>query len=295
MIEFKEVTLQDREWMNQCFKEADLKGCEYCFAGCFIWRNAYNTKVAFVDGFCCMISGKESAPIYTFPAGKGDLKAVIQTLWEDAKSRNVTFTIRALTEEQAKFINETFDDAFEITTNRGESDYIYTVEKLSNLSGKKLHGKRNHIARFKDNPNWSYEPITSENIEDCLIMNEKWRQKYNSGEEDGLDKELRAVKEAFEHFSELKLQGGLIRREGEVVAYSIGEPLSSDTFVVHIEKAFADIQGAYPIMNQQFVLNNCQDFTYVNREEDMGDEGLRKAKLSYYPDILLDKFTARAK
>jgi len=84
---------------------------------------------------------------------------------------------------------------------------------------------------------------------------------------------------------ELKLTGGLIRVEGRVIAFAIGEPLNPDTFVVHIEKAFADIQGAYPIINQQFAANAAKDYLYVNREEDTGSEGLRKAKLSYRPDF----------
>ena len=99
-----------------------------------------------------------------------------------------------------------------------------------------------------------------------------------------------------DHFFDEGLKGGLIcTKEEGIVAYSIGAPLSSDTFIVHIEKAFAEVQGAYPIINQEFVRHNCMDYKYVNREDDVGDEGLRKAKLSYKPAILLEKYTATLK
>ncbi len=107
-----------------------------------------------------------------------------------------------------------------------------------------------------------------------------------------MQEEYDVVKEALMCFEELGLTGGLLRKDGEVIAFTLGEPLSDDTFVVHFEKAFPEIQGAYTMINQQFVLAECQNYKYINREEDTGDEGLRKAKLSYHPVILLSKYTA---
>ena len=125
-------------------------------------------------------------------------------------------------------------------------------------------------------------------------MNLKWCALYGCSDDEGLKKERCAVENAFAHFEAEGLLGGLLREEtgGPVIAYTMGRPLNSDTFIVHIEKAFHDIQGAYPLINQQFVEHNCQGFTYVNREDDTGAEGLRKAKLSYRPAILLDKYYA---
>ena len=203
------------------------------------------------------------------------------------------FILRSMVKEQVDLLEELFPNRFEITTNRDETEYIYTVEKLSKLSGKKLHGKRNHIARFKDNANWSYEDISDDNFKECLEMNDEWCKLYDCIDDPSLNHELCAVKEAFGNYNELGLVGGLLRREGKVIAYTIGSRINEDTFNIHIEKAFANIQGAYPMINQQFVQHNCQEYVYVNREEDLGDEGLRKAKMSYYPDVLLDKYTAR--
>lgn len=295
MIKFQEIDLKDREWIDACLKEADLRGCEYSFANNFIWRRVYGPQVALVEGFYCTRNGKGEEKAYSYPAGKGDIKPVIEALVQDAKDRGEVFILRGIPEDKAEELEELFPGKFDIKTDRGDSDYIYSVEKMASLAGKKLHGKRNHIARFKDNPNWIFEEITKENIEEVFEMNLKWCKLYEHLQDESLEHELCAVEEAFAHFEELGLKGGCIRRDGEIVAYSIGEPLNSDTFVIHIEKAFPDIQGAYPMINQQFVQHFCMDYAYVNREEDLGDEGLRRAKLSYYPEIIYDKYTATLK
>lgn len=291
MINFKKVELQDKVWVDTCLKSADYKGCEYSFTNNFIWRNVYNPMIAEVYGNFCAISGEEQIT-YTYPAGKDKIKETVVALMEDAKERGIRFYLKGITAEQVNDLEQWFPDTFSFTLKREDSDYIYTTEKLTNLAGKKMKGKRNHIARFKDCEDWGYFTITKETLEECLEMSVKWCKLHGCGKDKELKKEFCAVEQAFLHFEELGLQGGFIRRKGEIVAYTMGEPLSSDTFVVHIEKAFPEIQGAYPIINQQFVAHNCQNFKYVNREEDVGDEGLRKAKLSYYPDILLDKYEA---
>lgn len=295
MLNFKKIELEDKEWIDECLKQADYRGCEYSFGCNYIWRNIYHIMGCKVNGFYCTFAGEEGSKYYNYPAGSGDMKEVISLLMEDAKERNIPFVLRGMTKEQVSTLEELFPDTFDFELKRDESDYIYAVDKMTSLAGKKLHGKRNHIARFKDCKDWEYVQINEDNIHECIEMNKKWCSHYDCHTKPGLKEEMCAVDQAIIHFKELGFVGGFIRREGEVVAYSIGEPLSSDTFVVHIEKAFHDIQGAYPIINQQFIEHNCQDFTYVNREEDTGNEGLRKAKLSYYPEIILDKYKATLK
>ena len=292
MINFKDIELSDKQWIDECMSKSDFQGCEYVFTSVYIWRNIYHTQVAKVDEMCCFRTGYGNHYRYTFPTGDGDTKKAIEEMMLDAKERGYQFILRGITENQIPMMEEWFPNKFQFELLRDESDYIYTVEKLSKLAGKKLHGKRNHIRRFQDFGNWEYQPITADNIEECEKMNKEWVEKYLTEGDTSLLEESKAVKEAFRYFDELGLEGGLLKREGKVVAYTIAEPLNSNTYVIHIEKAFHDIQGAYPMINQQFVLHNCQDYEYVNREEDTGDEGLRKAKLSYYPDILLDKFNA---
>ncbi len=197
--------------------------------------------------------------------------------------------MHSLLEEKRVELEDLFPGKFIIEEDRDLADYIYKSEDLINLSGKKYHGKRNHIKRFKDN-NWSFETLTDENMEDCLEMNRQWCVLNDCGMDESKKAEFCAVKQSFKYYKELGFFGGLLRVDGRVIAYTMAERLNSNTVNVHIEKAFSDIQGAYPAINHEFVFNMASEYEYVNREEDLGIEGLRKAKLSYNPAILLSKY-----
>ena len=179
---------------------------------------------------------------------------------------------------------------FQVEYDRDEADYVYEREKLATLAGKKLHGKRNHINKFKSlYEDWTYESLNDENVEDCFQMALKWRNQNGCDEDHEKNAEMCVTLNSLRLYKELGMVGGIIRVAGKIVAFCIGEPVSEDTFVVHIEKAFPEIEGAYPMINQQFVLHECMEYQYVNREEDTGAEGLRKAKLSYRPVFLVEK------
>lgn len=288
MINFKNIELSDRAWINEQLKKSDFQSCDYSFANNFIWQKPYGVRFADINGFYCL----RNSYSYTYPAGDGDIKPVIEELISDSAERGDRFILRGITTESKTELERIFPDKFDFSLNRADSDYIYSAEKLVTLSGRKLHGKRNHIARFKERFDWVYEDIDTDNMDECRDMCRQWYKIYSPEKDESINEEAMAVKAAFDNYSVLGLKGGLIRADGKVIAFTVGEPLNSDTFVMHIEKAFADIQGAYPIINQQFAEHNFDGFTYVNREEDMGDEGLRKAKTSYYPEIILDKYTA---
>ena len=179
---------------------------------------------------------------------------------------------------------------FRIEWMRDNADYIYERERLVSLAGKKLHGKRNHIKRFQDqNPGWSYESLRDDNIEACIDMAREWCRRNCCIEDDEKEEEFHLVIKALKNYKALHMKGGLLRNETGVIAFTLGSPISPDTFDVCFEKAFSEIQGAYPMINRQFAVHELQEYRYVNREEDLGVPGLRKAKLSYYPDILLEK------
>ncbi len=181
---------------------------------------------------------------------------------------------------------------------RANYDYIYTSEKLINLSGKKLQSKRNHINRFKaQQTDWKYISITENPAEAvrCKKMLQKWYDINKESSDESLEDDFKATSLFLDNFEAMKLKVGAIEVNGEIIAFSMGAHLNEDTFIVHVEKAFADIQGAYPLINQQFVLNEASEYTYINREEDMGLPSLRKAKLSYRPDILLEKYIVKEK
>ena len=292
-IPFHKVTLEDKEWINKRLAESDYNGCEYTFSNIFLWGTELEFEVANYKDFLLIQAVLDQQTTYYFPAGSGDLSSVLGDLALYSRQRGEPLVFGNVTKEHKAQIEKVWPGAFEYREVRDASDYIYSREKMVHLRGKKLHGKRNHINRFKDNPNWSFEFINDENITECYGMSIAWSLENFGG--NSPDSDFCAVQKAFDYFKELDLIGGLIRREGQVVAFTMGAPLNSNTFLTHIEKAYHEIQGAYPIMTQQFALHLPERFEYINREEDLGNEGLRKSKLSYYPEILLSKSIATLK
>ena len=297
MLNFRELTLEDKDWINGILRDCHFMSCEYCFGNHFIWKNAYKEMVARIGNFYTLMlhdDEGERGTSFLYPAGQGDRKPVISALLEYCEAEGIPFRLHSVPEEALPELESMFPGQFEFSNNRDYADYIYSVEDLTNLAGKKYHGKRNHLARFREN-DWSFEPITDKNFDDCLRMNREWCRLNDCGRDAGLREEQCAVRKSFEYFRELNFFGGLLRVDGRVIAYTLAERLNSDTVVVHMEKAFSDIQGAYVAINHEFVANMCQDYTYVNREEDLGVEGLRSAKLSWKPAILLPKYSVRLK
>lgn len=291
-MEFKDITLADKEWLSARFREDNKKACEFCFANTYLWKKVYPLKVADTCGCAILKYVFEDDIYYAFPAGAGDKKKALSKIMLYEQTEGNRVKISGILEDEKEMVLNWYPGRFIIEPDRDRSDYIYNAKDLMLLAGRKYHSKRNHIARFKDNSLWDYEKLSASNTEECIQMNHIWKKKRVDKWDDLMQEEYDVVKEALLHFEELGLTGGVLRRDGQVIAFTLGEPLSDDTFVVHFEKAFPEIQGAYPMINQQFVLAECQNYQYVNREEDTGDEGLRKAKLSYHPVILLDKYTA---
>lgn len=292
MIDWKPITLTDKNWMEPLIKSSDFRGCEYSFGTIFLWRNIFKTKTArFKDRLLVRIE-KEEGFSYLFPPGTGDLKEALEVLENDSELNDVPFFMHSVNEQARAVLEAISPGRYLFTPVRDSFDYIYNAENLANLKGKKLHGKRNHINRFLADfeGRWNYESINKQNISECIDMNKVWSIKNNCNLDKSKSLEQLAVKEAFENYFELELLGGLLRVDGRVIAFSIGQPLNSDTLLVHIEKAFSEYRGAYPMINRQFVLANATGFSYVNREDDAGSEGLRKSKLSYYPAFWETKY-----
>lgn len=235
---------------------------------------------------------------FAFPTGEEeDIKKVLPVLKAYCEERGYPFTMYNVTPENYEKLEEWFPGEYEIEYDRDLADYVYEMEKLATLSGKKLHGKRNHINKFKAmyENRWSYEKMTKDNLEECFQMALKWRNDNGCNDDEEKNAEMCVTLNSLRLFEELELTGGVLRLDGEIIAFTMGEPVSEDTFVVHIEKAYADVQGAYPMINQQFVSNECGEYQYINREEDTGAEGLRKAKLSYRPVFLVEKGVVKEK
>ncbi len=293
MLEFKKPEITDKQWVNDCLVHANSMNCEYTFGNLFIWSSAYSTEICRYKDFLICRWGKDDDINYSLPLGEGDFTDAVSAIIDYAKSNGETPVIYGITEGYLGLMQEAFTGKFTYKYDDGNNDYIYSTEKMASLSGKKYHGKRNHITNFKkNNPDWSFEKISKDNIDECLSLHSKWIENKDPDDED-YSLEFEAVKKAFEYFDELDMVGGLIRVNGEVIAYTLGEPqMNGHCFVSHFEKAPADMIGAYPIINQEFTKNCLMQYEYVNREEDLGIEGLRKAKQSYHPEIWLEKCTA---
>jgi hypothetical protein len=287
IAEFKEVELTDKQWAKELLSYSGYRGCEYTFGNNFMWQCVFYTKIARYKDFYLIKSGSGG---YFFPAGRGDFREAVEYLRGDAKRNNENLKFVTMNKASMQWLCECYPGEFEFSSDRSFYDYIYNFSDLAGLKGKKYHSKRNFINRFREN-NWCYEPLTTQNINECAEMNERWVNEYELADK-GLMRESCVVNRGLEYFAELDFAGGLLRVDGEVAAFTFGEAVTRDTFVVHAEKALGRYQGAYPAINNEFVNRACCGFDFINREEDMGLENLRKAKLSYRPAFLEEKFKA---
>lgn len=289
-ITFKRPELEDKEIISSYFKKAPSRSCERTFANVYLWSRQYHVKYAIIED-ALIFMDDEYELAYAYPAGEPEaVKKAIDWLMNYSKEQGAPFQMYNVTPENFEQLESFYPGRFTVEYDRDEADYVYECEKLATLAGKKLHGKRNHINKFKNTyEDWSYERLSDDNVEECFQMALKWRNLNGCEEDKGKHAEICVTLNALRLWKELDLVGGILRVQGEIVAFCIGEENSEDTFVVHIEKAYADVEGAYPMINQQFVQHECMNYTYINREEDTGAEGLRKAKLSYRPVFLVEK------
>lgn len=218
--------------------------------------------------------------------------AVVRQMRDDAIILGHPFLMLGVCSYMTKILEETFPDTFYIKPDRDHFDYIYTREKLATLSGKKLQGKRNHCNKFRKSfPNYEYRPLTKDMIPECIAVEESWRAvtKEDTDESEELSEELRSMTRVFDLWDEIGALGGTIWVDGKLIAFTFGCPITNTVFDVCVEKADTAYEGAFSIINQEFAQHLPEQYEYMNREEDLGIEGLRYAKLSYKPDILLEK------
>lgn len=294
MLEFKKPEINDKEWVNKCLKHANSMNCEYSFGTVLIWATAYRTQICHYKDFFICRWGKDDDISYSLPIGEGDFTDAINQIIDDARKLGAKPKIYGVTQIYLELLQEAFTGKFDYINDDAYADYIYKVDKMASLSGKKYHSKRNHISNFKkNNLNWKFEKLTKENFSECIDFHTKWISSKDTGDDEDYSFEFESVLTSYEYFDELDFVGGLIRVDDEIVAFTLGEAqMNGKCFVTHFEKAPADLQGAYAIINQEFTRNCLMNYEYVNREEDLGIEGLRKAKQSYNPEILLSKSIA---
>ncbi len=296
MLDFQTVTPADRDKLETIFYPLSDPGCECTFANLYLWGPQ---KAAVEDGFVYILTKHAGADSYFLPVGQGDLRAAVKRLAQDAKKRGVPLSMYAVTDHTRTLLEEAFPDTFCFYEVRSGFDYIYDINRLAELKGKKLQAKRNHIHRFEDAcPDAKVLQIDSALLPRCREMTEKWYQKHAEqfcGDSFGAEKS--ALSRLFANWDALGFEGLAVESDGELIALTMGNRIREDVFDVNFEKAFTDVPGAYAFINRTFATylrDKYPELKYLNREDDMGVEGLRKAKLSYYPDQLLKKYAAVA-
>jgi len=290
MLEFRDISISDKEKVNNALQKSDFRGCEYSFANNMAWKRLSDSKITFFKDFyiSCAFNTDDNIPIFTFPAGKGDYKELFIEMRKFAENSGYPLKVSGVTDSELTFLSEMFPQQFESIYDRDGSDYIYNSSDLISLSGKKYHSKRNHLARFHE-IDYLFSPISESDFDDCITF---CTAEYNSKTTENSHSfiaEQYAINTYFSYFRELGLKGGIIRISGETAAVTIGEQLNSDTFCVHIEKANTNYNGIYAGINNCFAKEFASKYKYINREEDLGIEGLRKSKLSYHPAFILNK------
>ena len=295
MIEMEYITLDKKELIKDYLSQRCTQNSEFTFTNLFMWRKSYDIRYAIINNSLCLMPKHSSGPrSATFPiGGTAYIKETVEELIDYFVKRDEEPLIRLYDDKSVQQLNELFPNKFIITEDINAYDYVYNVKDLINLSGKKYHGKKNHINKFKSLYNYEYSTMTPSDKEECLNLFDKWYEskKYEIA---GVSEEREAVAEFLDNWKELDIVGGCIRVDGKMVAFSFGEPLCGckNTVVIHLEHADTNYQGIYPMINQQFLEHEWSEFEYVNREEDMGLEGLRKAKQSYRPVFMVKKYVA---
>ena len=295
MFSFKLIKLEDKNLLQPILSNIPYQLCNFTFTNMIIWGATYSPAYCMIDGMLCIISQPEEKKYFNFPLGNTDEKQVIDKLMEYAKSIDIPFTMINITEEMKAKLEAFYPDKFRFSFSEDYSDYLYNTEDLLSLQGKKYQPKRNHINKFKRlYPDYKYNSMTKNDIEECFEMHKQWAKDHCEHNQlnETLANETCATRKTLFLFEQLDLKGGVLRVDSKVVAFTLGQPINSNTFDVCIEKAFPKYEGAYPMINQSFLQEQVSRYQFINREEDLGEEGLRKAKLSYYPVRQVRKYSA---
>ena len=291
MIEFRKLTPEDRERYDRLLFESGERGCEFTFANLYLWGRQ---RIAFIHDHAVLFSQFDRRTVYPFPVGGGDKRAALEAVMADAHQRDIPCRFTGLTERDIRLLEELYPGRFFFHCDRDSYDYVYAIDDLAELKGKKYQKKRNHVNRFRAaHPDCRVQPLSAENLEGVKALVDGW---YESrlAQDPTADflMERRALEKALRDYEKLGMES-LVLLEGErVLAFTMGSFLTENTLDVHFEKAREDVDGAYAAINCAFACHIREKYPqvqFLNREEDMGLPGLRKAKESYLPHHLTEK------
>ena len=325
MINFKAPELSDRAAAANAVADSGYTGSDASFANIFLLRQKYGTQIAMQEGFLFRYyNGQGSRRGYAFPLGTGEPQAALKLIAEDARKSGRPLEFCLVDEPRAQILREYFasaganidETALHFEENRGDSDYIYSAESLATLAGNQYRKKRNHVSRFnRTYSNYEIRPLTSENFADALTVEKSWLNIETLGESSDTDcectcecreaawaersedektrlSEYCAIREAIENFDALGMKGAVLYVGGVPTGMTMASEIAPGVWDIHFEKVIDEyaVNGGYAVINKLFAERLvAAGAKFINREEDIGLEGLRKAKLSYYPQTILDK------
>ncbi len=290
-IDFLPIALENKASYEACLSAEHERGCEFSFANLFLWGRQY---MAEADGCILMFSQFNRRTVYPFPVGAGDKRAAVDAIIQDADARGIPCRLTGLCAAEKQWLEQQYPARFRFHCDAGSFDYVYDINDLADLSGKKYHGKRNHLHRFWEmHPECRVELIDRRNLPAVMQMADHWYESRSKEDPSGdYHMERAALQRAFRHYHELGLIGIALLDGEDVLAFTMGSRFMTDMIDVHFEKARSDIQGAYAAINCEFaryIRGVFPDIRYLDREEDMGLEGLRRAKQSYRPHRMIEK------
>lgn len=297
---FKEINLDAKRDLDPYFDLVDYEACEYCFSTLYMWQHVYKTGYYIGDDFAVLVGEYEGDSFSILPLAKKDkLPEVVDFVLNFFEKHNKKIFLRGITDEVVDFLKEKYVGKFEYIEERDLFDYVYDADALRTLKGRKNQKKRNHINYFlkEYDGRYEYRLLGKKDFDACLKLLNDWEANKEESDDfdESMDDEYVGIKKIFDDYDVLsdrvKVFGVSI--DGKLEAFSIGEYLNPNMALIHVEKANPDIRGLYPFINQQFLVSEFPDVEFVNREEDMGIEGLRKAKLSYHPIRFVEKYSVK--
>lgn len=299
MLEFQEITLEHKTLFDRYIHLHTPDTSELTFTNFFMWKDVYRFRFTILADLLCVIAQPEEKEPYAF-CPIGDLRSdniheAIEALKTFFAAQGSKLVFRRVSERELSFLRQYAAEEADIVPDRDNSDYVYSYSALVSLKGKKYDGKRNHINKFKKLYQFEYVPLEEEHIEECYEVLGVWCRERSCEHHKDLYCEKLANAEAIKNFKALGCTGALVRVDGKAEAFTLGEQLNDNTVVIHIEKANSKINGLFTFINQQFLEHAWQGMEFVNREQDLGIEGLRKAKESYHPVHMVQKYCLTCK
>lgn len=293
MTTFHPITLTDKKLITSYILPSSVQDCDFSFTNLCGWHFINESSYAIIENqLIIRFTNENGQHEYLMLSGQDNLIQIVDKLEECAQREGTSLVIRGILPKTKEILEQYYPTLFEFYTDRDYFDYIYLRQELAELKGKNYQPKRNHVNKFKKEYEYTYLPLTPEWIPECMAFEADWCIKHGYMENENIKNERRALTFSLNHYDQLDLTGGLIHVHNKIVAFTFGSPINHNTFGVHFEKADINIDGAYNIINQEFSSRLPQQYIYLNREEDLGIPGLRQAKQSYHPTLLLEKCKA---